>query len=186
MSTHASDQDLPSVALTSQRRLEPAMATTSATFLATLENWLRTGSEILVLIRYPNAAGNKDFQFFSSIDSLSDWIRRLPPRTSVIAFGQRQLPIRGVVNESFVATCLSHIPDNSEFLMLETASQVCGEGTHFHWVAGESHVELRDALGNSLGVPVAVGLYPPWLADNNEVISAIVPDADGSARAGAY
>jgi hypothetical protein len=38
----------------------------------------------------------------------------------------------------------------------------------------------------SLGIPVAAGLYPPWLTDSDEVISAVVPDEHGVVRSGIY
>jgi hypothetical protein len=89
------------------------MATVSATdaeFLGTLESWLRDRPEILVLIRYSGAAGNRDFEFFSSFETLSSRIRHLPPSTSMIAFRRPQLALRGLVNEGFIAHCLRAIP----------------------------------------------------------------------------
>jgi hypothetical protein len=165
------------------------MRYTSATdpkFLGTLESWLRDLPEILVLIRYSAAAGNKDFEFFSSFGTLSNRIRQLPPSTSIIAFAQPQLPLRGIMDDGFIASCLSFIPDGSEFLMLEMTRRVYGEKSWFHWEAGESHAELREALEDSRGTPVAVGPYPPWLEDADDVVSAIVPDVNGIVRIGIY
>jgi hypothetical protein len=64
-------------------------------FVDMLESWLRGLPEIFVLIRYSAAAGNKDFEFFSSFETLSKRLRQLPPSTSIIAFRQPQLPLRG-------------------------------------------------------------------------------------------
>jgi hypothetical protein len=155
-------------------------------FLGKLETWLGGLPEILVLIRYPYAAGNKDFEFFSSFDALSSRIRNLPARTSLIAFRRPQLEVRGVVDEKFIAACLNHIPDGSEFLVVETERRAHGKHSWFHWLAGETHAELRDALAESVGVPVAVGPYPPFPEDSDDVISAIMPDQDGLVRIGTY
>ena len=159
---------------------------TDPKFLGTLESWLRDLPEILVLIRYSHAAGNKDFEFFSSFGTLSNRIRQLPPRTSVVAFRQPQLPLRGVVDECFIASCLSRIPDGSEFLVLETTRRAYGEMSWLHNEAGESHAELREALEESRGTPVAVGPYPSRLEDSDDVASAIVPDENGIVRIGVY
>jgi hypothetical protein len=78
------------------------------------------------------------------------------------------------------------IPDGSEFLVLEATRRAHGKESWFHWKAGESHAELREALEDSRDVPVAVGLYPPSLSDTDDVISAIVPDEHGIVRVGAY
>jgi hypothetical protein len=139
-----------------------------------------------VLIRYSKAAGNKDFEFFTSFGALSSRISQLPPSTSIIAFKQPQLPLRGIVDEDFIATCLSCVPDGSEFLVLETAPRTYGKTSWFHWEAGQTHRELREALEESRGTPAAVGAYPPWLGDTDNVVSAIVPDENGLVRLGVY
>jgi hypothetical protein len=153
--------------------------TTDPKFLTTLEAWLRSQPEILVLIRSSHAAGAKDFEFFTSFQDLSGRIGQLPPRTCVIAFRPPPLPLRGTVDDSFVAKCLSSIPDGTEYLVVETVRRVDGQMSWFHHGAGELHVELRDDLEQSRGVPVAAGLYPPWLEDTDDVISAVVPDEHG-------
>jgi len=160
--------------------------TTDASFLHTLESWLRSQGEILVLIRYAYAAGSTDFELFTSFESLAERIRALPSRTCVIAFRQPQLPIRGVVDESFIARCLSSIPDGSEYLLVEMVRRVYGRMSWFHHNEGTSHGELRGELEESRGVQVAVGLAPPSWKDSDDVISAYVPDEDGIARPGAY
>jgi hypothetical protein len=159
---------------------------TDPEFLGTLENWLDSLPEILVLIRYPRAAGSKDFEFFSSFDALSNRIRQLPSSTSIVAFRQPQLQVGGVVDEALIASCLSCIPDGSEFLVVETERRACGEMSWFHHDAGETHAELRDALENSRGASVAVGPYPPWIRDTGDVVSAVMPDDNGLVRVGVY
>lgn len=160
--------------------------TTDPKFLGTLEQWFRSQPEILALIRYSHAAGSKDFEFFSSFQSLTDRIRALPPLTCVIAFRQPQLSLRGIVDDEFIVTCLSTIPDGSEYLVVEGVKRVYGQQSWFHHGAGESHAELREDLEQSRGVPVAAGLYPPWLEDTDDVVSAVVPDEHGVVRVGAY
>jgi hypothetical protein len=156
------------------------IAATDSAFLGVLETWLRSRPEILVLVRYSRAAGRKEFEFFFSYESLSGRLSQLPPSTSVIAFSEPQLPLRGVVDTEFISTCLNALPENSEFLVLET------RGRGAHWGAGETHAELRNELHKLIGCPVAVGPYPPWLVDNTEVISAVVPDEDGLVTPGIY
>src|SRR5712675_3430035 len=96
------------------------ISATDSAFLGVLENWFRSRPEILVLIRYSRAAGRKEFEFFFSYESLVGRLSQLPPSTSVIAFHEPQLPLRGVVDADFISTCLNALPENSEFLVLET------------------------------------------------------------------
>lgn len=162
------------------------VASTDQRFLATLDDWLRSQPEILVLIRYLHAAGSKDFEFFTSFDTLLNRIRHLPPLTSIVVFKQRQLPLRGVVDDSFITSCMAHVPNGSEFLVVEATRRTYGRASWFHWAAGDSHEELRQELEGLRGCLVAVGPHPPWLEDTDDVISAVVPDEQGVVRAGAY
>ena len=161
-------------------------STTDPAFLGALERWLKQRGEILVLIRYSHAAGSKDFEFFTSYQSLLERIRELPPRSSITAFKEPQLPIRGVVSDELIARCLEIIPDDAEYLVVETVRRVHGRRSWFHDYAGVTQSELRDDLEESRGVPVAVGLYPVWLDDSENVISAVVPDEHGVPKIGIY
>jgi hypothetical protein len=160
--------------------------TTDPKFIGTLESWFRSTPELLVLFRFSHAAGSKDFEFFSSLQALCERVRQLAPRTSVIAFRHPQLPIRGVVDDSFIAKCLSNIPDGSEYLVVETVRRIAGRHSWFHHGAGESHIELRDELEQSRGVLVAAGPYPPWIEDSDDVVSAVVADEHGVVSPGVY
>jgi hypothetical protein len=159
---------------------------TDRKFLSTLEDWFRNRTEILVLFRFSYAAGRREFEFFSSLQSFCERIGQLPPLTNVIAFRQPQLPIRGVVDDRFIDQCLNRIPEGSEYLIVEMVRRVAGRSTWFHHGAGASHAELRDDLEESRGAQVAVGIHPPWLRDTEEVISAVVPDEHGVAKSGIY
>ena len=139
-----------------------------------------------MLIRYSHAAGSKDFELFTLFATLSKRLRQLSPQTSVIAFRQPQLPLRGVVNEEFITKCLANISDGAEFLILEAVRKDFGRAAWFHHAAGESHIELREELACLKESPVAVGLYPPWLNDSEDVVSAVVPDEHGIVKPGVY
>ena len=158
---------------------------TDSEFLGTVELWLRSQREILALIRYSHAAGNREFRLFTSFDDFSEASHQLPHLACVTVFRQPQLPIRGVVDDAFIARCLQSIPDGLEYLVIEKVRRMYGRMSSFHH-AGESHAELRDDLEECRGAPVATGLYPPWLDDTDDVISAVVPDEHGVARSGIH
>ena len=162
------------------------ISASSKEFLGTLEHQLQSEPEILVLIRFSRAAGKKSFEFFSSIAALSERLRQLPASTAVTAFTKPQLPLRGVVDDAFIASCLSGIPEGSEFLVVETAPRTAGGRSWFHHSEGESHAELRGALEDSRGNPVAAGVYPVWWEQSPNTISAIVPDERGEVVHGIY
>ena len=164
----------------------PLKSATGATFLETLQEWLRSQTEILVLIRYSRAAGNQSFEFFTSFALVEERVRQLAPETNSIVFRKPQLTIRGIVDDEFIGSCLHSIADGTEFLVVETARTTAGRASWFHDEAGESHNELREALEDSRRSHVAVGEYPNWLEDGPDVISCYIPDRDGILRSGAY
>jgi hypothetical protein len=142
--------------------------------------------EVLVLIRHHASAGSKEFEFFRSGEAFRDRLAGLPPRTCITVFRDMQLPRRGTVDPGFVAAAVAAIPDGTEWLAVSLQRSHHGALSWFHCSAGETHAELRAALEDCLGTSVAVGAYPPWLEDNEAVVSAVVPDPDGAVVSGIY
>jgi hypothetical protein len=162
------------------------MATTSPEFLSAVEPWFGAKQEILLLIRYPNATGNRDIELISTFDAFRVRIASLAPKTSITAFRDHTLPLRGTVDDSFVARCLSAIPDGVEYVIAETKPKVAGSHSWIHYETGTSHKELLESLEEERGQSVVAGEYPPWLDDSDGVVTAYVPDSDGIIRPGAY
>ena len=165
---------------------ETLRSTTEKKFLKSLEDWLHGQSEVMILVRYSRAAGNKSFEFYTSFSALTQRLAQLKAETSVTAFRKPQLPLRGYVDDEFIGKCLSFIPAGSEFLVLETDPRMATQQWLYHHEAGESHDELRQVLDGLRGRLVAVGEYPQWLTDSPDVISAYVPQQDGTVKAGVY
>jgi hypothetical protein len=161
-------------------------STTDKEFLTTINDWLHSQPEVLVLIRYSRAAGNKSFEFFTTFEHLRERLGELTPKTAVTVFRECQLPLRGCVDDEFIEKCLNSVQTGSEFLVLRPTPRTSGNQSWFDYGAGESHEELREMLEGLRGEPVAVGEYPPWLEDSLNVISAYVPEHDGSVRKGVY
>jgi hypothetical protein len=162
------------------------LATSDPDFLGRTCRWIAEQHDVLVLIRYSHAGGSKDFEFFDSTERFIDRLRGLPPRTCVTVFGKRQLPLRGLIDESFITTALRVLTNGAEYLVVGLDPARYGNFGWFTHRAGETHEELREDLLDLEGRNVAVGTYPPWLEDGQDVISAVVPDPDGSITTGVY
>jgi hypothetical protein len=155
-------------------------------FLKTVEQWLSSQPEVLILIRYSCAAGDKDFEFYTSFAALRERLRQLPAKACITVFRNPQLQLRGVVDDEFIGKCLSSVAAGSEYAVVETVLTRLGSCSFFNFSAGESHDELREHLESRRGKPVAVGEYPPFLEDSADVISGYVPAEDGQVRRGVY
>ena len=155
-------------------------------FIATLRLWLRERDELLLMLRYPNAGGCRDYEIHASVESITQRLSAVPPQTSVIAFREPQLKLRGIVTGDFIVTALASIPEDAEFLIVETALTIYGKQSWYHNASGDCRSQLREELESSVGRPVMLGLYPPWLEDGPDVISGYVPDSTGLIKPGAY
>ncbi|HEY3325320.1 MAG TPA: hypothetical protein VGP72_33010 [Planctomycetota bacterium] len=158
------------------------------TFSSTVQQWIEANGEVLALIRFHASAGAKSFEFFRSMDDFKIRLADLPPRTCVIVFRDHQLPLRGRVDEEFIRKASALVPNGVEFLVVVLERISMGAASWFHDAAGQTHDELIEELRDSYcyGKSVAVGPYPPWLEDTAAVISAVVPNSDGSVTVGIY
>jgi len=138
------------------------------------------------MIRYPNAAGNKEFIFFTSFNEFERQVNKLKPRTCLIVFHDKQLPLRGIVNDVFINKALAMVPDGDEYLLIGLTLTVIGAASWYSYNTGESHEDLLEDMHDEYGHIMAFGPYPEWLYDSETVISALIPDPDGSVIPGAY
>jgi hypothetical protein len=173
------------VALYTRMRYTDLIPTTDSDVLARLERWFREQPEILVRIRV-RRSGSEDFEFFSSFEALANRMRESLPGTWFAVFKQPQLPLRGVVDDSFIKGCMKHIHDGNEYLIVETVRRMAGKGSWLHNASGQTYAMLHGDLEESRGVPVAVGLYPPCLEERDDVVHVFTPNADGTVTAGPY
>ncbi len=117
----------------------PYSSSTDPAFLATLERWLGENAEILVVFRPPNTAGGKEFEFFTSFSTLAMCLADLSGRTWIDAWRQPQLPMRGIVDDQFISSCLARIPGGTEYLVVETEPRTYDYGSWIgRWAASSS------------------------------------------------
>ncbi|MGH9522817.1 MAG: hypothetical protein ACRD3E_09825 [Terriglobales bacterium] len=155
-------------------------------FLAKVRSWIQSQGEVFATIRFSRAAGSKSFEFFTSFDAFSERLQELPQQTAVTVFRERQLPLRGVVDDAFIRECLNKIPDGAEFLVVETQQRTAGGQSWFHHTAGETHAELSNGVEDSRDRFVAVGVYPVLDCGTADKVNALVPDQNGVLSPGCY
>jgi hypothetical protein len=152
-----------------------------------IADWIQAHGEVLVLIRWPNAGGSKSFELFREMSAFMARLAPLPERTSVIVFKQLQLPIRGMVDDELVRRAVEHIPESTEYLIAGLDLVTHERYADYPNASGESHDELVAALRDwRPDHRVAVGRYPEWWEDTENVIAAYVPDMDGNVRPASY
>jgi hypothetical protein len=166
------------------------ISTSDPLFLEKVERWFSEREEILALFQYSRAGGSKDWFLLRSIKELTHRLRELRPQSRVTLFRERQLPLRGVVDDALIGEALGLMPDGSEYLLLNLErKRYDSKGVGFEWSdfdADTSHEELSQELNTRRGECVAIGPYPPWLDDNEDVLVAIKPDNHGMLTLGVY
>ncbi len=161
-------------------------STADETSHSLVEQWLTEQGEVSALFYYSRMAGSKDFVFFHSLPSFLHHLRRLPPQTYIEVFRKPQLTLRGYIDEAFIKTALAKISGDAEYLMAGLDRVTSGKVSWLRFTAGEGRAELEEDLRDDLGERVAFGLYPPLAEGNPDVLTAIVPEADGSIVIGVY
>src|SRR5262245_9734628 len=106
-------------------RYSPEREVTPA-FLARVAEWMEHSGEVLVVLRYLRAAGRKDFALCRTPEEFGEIVDRVPIGTDIEVFRDRQLPIRGRLDEELLAAALAAIPDGREYLVVSLETQ---EGT---------------------------------------------------------
>ena len=160
--------------------------TTDPRYLETIRSWLSFGSEVLTLVRYRCGAGSREYQLVSSFEALISRLNELPAGACVTAIRDPGLSIRGVIDDALITACLAAVPEGVEYLMAETERTTAGRCSWYHYGSGDSLACLLEDLQDSRGRSVVVGRHPEWFHESETVISAVVPDQDGTVRAGPY
>lgn len=162
-----------------RRTYDPARDVTKA-FLDRVATWIEYAGEVFVLLRYLEAAGAKDYAFCHTFSEFESIVQAAPPGTDIEVFRRRQLPIRGVVTETFIPDSLAAIPDGAEYMIVSLARRNESVLSVFGSM-GDTHEDLTADLTSLRGSEVALGLCPDFSApDSDDLTSASKGGVDGA------
>lgn len=151
----------------------------SEQYLTRARAWVAEHGEILVVLRYLGMAGAKDFALCRSEDEFIQLIDWLPAGTDIEVLRGKYLPLRGVITSDFANLAFAEVPDGTEYLLLTTQRQrESAISIRYAW--SDSHSDLREDLEEWLGIEVAFGICPDFMAsDGVNLISASKGGIDG-------
>lgn len=148
-------------------------------FLNRVAGWIQRSGEVLVVIRYLRAGGAKDFALCRTRESFEALVAAMPVGADIEVFRDPQLPLRGTVDEAFIAWALDAIPDGEESLVV-TMDALPGGAISSRSMMGASHADLRESLEDLRGCRVALGVCPNFcVADHEGLASAAKGGIDG-------
>jgi hypothetical protein len=159
-------------------RYNPARDVSSA-FLERVAAWINDAGEVLVILRYLRAAGAKDFALCRTRHEFESLVKAAPRGADIEVFRDRQLPLRGLVDDGFIESAVQMIPEGREYLLVTTETQPGSRISRFGDI-GASHIELRESLAELMGSEVALGVCPDFCRPDGEgLISASKDGVDG-------
>jgi hypothetical protein len=163
-------------------------STTSPIFLVTIKRWIAEQGEVLALFRFSRAAGSRSWEFFSCFEAFQKRLAEQCPETCIIVFSNHDLKTRGIVDEAFISHAVSTFQEHADWMLVCLEKITLGKASWYHDNPIETRGELEDELRSEFcfGKTVAIGKEPDWLEEREGLISAVVPQADGTIKTGIY
>jgi hypothetical protein len=151
----------------------------TAKFLDTVNGWIGQAGEVLVVVRYLRAGGAKDFTLCRSREEFAALVAHVPLGTDIEVFRDPQLPLRGVVDETFVAAAEAAVTPGQEYVILTEAKKAGTPISSFSAFDIDREF-LKEILRDLAGQRAAFGRCPDFLAADHEgLISASKGGIDG-------
>ena len=123
---------------------------------------------------------------FTSYADLQKSVDATPPRTCITVWSEYQMPLRGQVDEAFLALASEQMPEGGEWLLIGLDRVDCGVASWYRCASGTSLAELIAEMPDYMGERIALGIHPAWSENGGIEVSAVVPDADGTVTTGVY
>ncbi|CAN5143459.1 hypothetical protein BH09PSE6_BH09PSE6_11450 [soil metagenome] len=152
------------------------VSTSDEAFLATVHRWIDASGEVLVLLEL-SGSGEKEFVFCRDFPAFERQTRSLPAQSRVTVYRDRQLPLRGTVDDAYVQAALAQVPDGAEWLVTALRPMRAGTLSWYPNASGSNHEDLIDDLLEFHGDQAAMGEHPPSNGNGEQVATAVVPDA---------
>lgn len=153
------------------------------TFLKKGVEIIRNQGEILIMVRYPYQAGNKDFFIINSEKDFLNFLNQRAVKESITIFKSFENVKEGLVDKEFISKTLIELdkPKHTDWIVLFPEDK----DKAGNWCYDETKEELEESLRLGEGDYVRILEDPDWL--NEELIfHAYVPDEDGKVRPGSY
>jgi hypothetical protein len=153
----------------------------SSSFLNQVAATIAETGEVFVILRYVAAGGAKDYAFCRRYAEFQSLVEATAIGTDIEVFMKPQLPLRGVVTDTFISEVLTCIPEGAEYMLVSLECR-SGSSLSVFGSMGDAHEELTTDLRVMMGTAtaVAVGSGPHFNApDSNELISASKGGIDG-------
>jgi hypothetical protein len=126
-------------------------AVVKETFLA----WFAESGDLALEVYKPHSGCGGDFYILSSYSQFQDLIAKARPGSIIFTIKERQFPVRGLVDDDFIAEALRRVADDQVFEIIEPCEYP--NMINFLGDGGRGHVELKTELEKLRGAMVWLG-----------------------------
>jgi len=149
---------------------------------------VQNGEAIVVLFRYSNSGGAKDYFLVREQRQFDELVAGAYAKTSITVFFETGF-LKGNVCDGLRDSAISLLHSiKAEFggvdIIRLDGTETSLDMDHLFWLTEEE--EITDWFAKRPSTPVLIGALKFWDDNNPNIVTVYVPDADGIVRLGAY
>ncbi len=139
--------------------------------------------EVLIKIRYPYQAGDRDFFMLKTEKDFIEFINSREARDSITIYKTVEKVKQGIINKEFINEALEQLKKPKYYDWLIILPNLKFEKEYWHY--DDTIEELKDTFELYPNHYIQI-LEDPEYLEEEDIIHAYVPDKDGEIRPGAY
>lgn len=153
-------------------------------YQSTVARLIKEKNEVLITVRYPYQAGNKDLFLIDSMVSFKNLLSDREPSDLIVIDNSIKKLTQGIVTKEFITDILIKIKFQAEESLVVIFPEFNGNIDYWN-DAIENLEDLQDYLTINKGLYAHMYREPNKL-EESKMIYAYVPDPDGEIRPGVY
>jgi hypothetical protein len=157
--------------------------------LALVDEHLANSEVCVALIRYANSAGAKDRLLIRVKDEFETLLKTLAPKTSMTVFFESAFLLKGSADSELLKKAeIAFAKEYDEYEGLEIVCIKSQEGNEsgMNILFMQKMELIEEWFREHTGSQTLIGTMKFWHNNNENFITAYVPDNDGCVRPGAY
>lgn len=169
--------------------LNEPISTLTPAFFAMVDEHLARNEFLVILIRYANCGGAKDYLTIRTRDEFDTLLKKLVPKTSITVFFESTFALKGKVNAELlkkVDVLFAKEYDDYEGLVIICLEPQNEDDDERNILFMQDLESINEWLRLHKDYRVLIGTMKFWHDNNKDFVTAYVPDNDGQIRPGAY
>jgi hypothetical protein len=169
---------------------ELPISTDDQDFIERVKSQLDQGKPIVVLLRYANQGGNREYFLVKAQNEFLQVLQKARSKDAITVFFSASFPVQGRVSSELKDEAIKFLEkviqeDEDAIFLVRLDTDQIGLGLDNMKIFSKSH-QIEEWFNQNPDIPVIIGLLAFWENNSAEKITAYVRDIDGQIRRGAY